>query len=162
MEEDDRLMPVLNNINKQYMGREYTTSAIAGEIQAQDVDKVSQACSPPTLQDRLFFTETFNTHWTLILLRAKCTLYLQLKVHMPLCMEHLHNELRRDKHLKHYGRMQYGLFLKGIGLPLDQALIFWHMAFEKVTPDQFNKQYAYNLRHSYGVEGKRTDYTPYK
>jgi DNA primase large subunit len=44
MDEDDRLMPVLNNINKQYLGREFTTSAIAGEIQAQDVDSVSQFC----------------------------------------------------------------------------------------------------------------------
>ncbi|KAF8978047.1 hypothetical protein BGZ46_006871, partial [Entomortierella lignicola] len=123
MEEDDRLMPVLNNINKQYLGREFTTSAIAGEIQAHDVDN--------------------------------------LKVHMPLCMEHLHNELRREKHTRHGGRMQYGLFLKGIGLSLEQALLFWQMAFEKYTPDQFNKQYAYNVRHLYGMEGKRTDYTPY-
>ncbi|KAF9927830.1 hypothetical protein FBU30_002833 [Linnemannia zychae] len=123
MDEDDRLVPVLNNINKQYLGREFTTSAIAGEIQASDVDS--------------------------------------LKVHMPLCMEHLHNELRREKHLRHGGRMQYGLFLKGIGLSLEQALLFWQMAFEKLTPDQFNKNYAYNVRHSYGMEGKRTDYTPY-
>jgi DNA primase large subunit len=41
MDEDDRLMPVLNNINKQYLGREFTTSAIAGEIQAGDIDSVS-------------------------------------------------------------------------------------------------------------------------
>ncbi|KAG0064019.1 hypothetical protein BGZ89_009432 [Linnemannia elongata] len=112
MDEDDRLMPVLNNINKQYLGREFTSSAIAGEIQASDVD--------------------------------------DLKVHMPLCMEHLHDELRREKHTRHGGR-----------LSLEQALIFWQMAFEKITPEQFNKNYAYNVRHSYGMEGKRTDYTPY-
>ncbi|KAF9026511.1 hypothetical protein BGZ52_006614 [Haplosporangium bisporale] len=135
MDEDNRLMPVLNNINKQYLGREFTTSAVAGEIQAQDVDA--------------------------------------LKIHMPLCMEHLHDELRREKHTKHGGRMQYGLFLKGIGLSLEQALIFWQTAFANKTPDEFNKQYAYNtpdefnkqyaynVRHSYGMEGKRTDYTPY-
>lgn len=32
--------------------------------------------------------------------------------HFPMCMRHLHESLRRDKHLKHYGRLQYGLFLK--------------------------------------------------
>lgn len=32
--------------------------------------------------------------------------------HYPACMRNLHSCLRRDKHLKHYGRLQYGLFLK--------------------------------------------------
>lgn len=32
--------------------------------------------------------------------------------HYPMCMRHLHESLRRDHHLKHMGRLQYGLFLK--------------------------------------------------
>lgn len=32
--------------------------------------------------------------------------------HWPLCMRHLHDTLRKERHLKHYGRLQYGLFLK--------------------------------------------------
>jgi DNA primase large subunit len=32
--------------------------------------------------------------------------------HFPICMRNLHENLRRDHHLKHYGRLQYGLFLK--------------------------------------------------
>lgn len=32
--------------------------------------------------------------------------------HWPLCMSHLHDCLRPDRHLKHFGRLQYGLFLK--------------------------------------------------
>jgi DNA primase large subunit len=32
--------------------------------------------------------------------------------HFPVCMRHLHNSLRRDQHLKHWGRLQYVLFLK--------------------------------------------------
>jgi DNA primase large subunit len=32
--------------------------------------------------------------------------------HYPLCMRHLHDSLRRDRHLRYFGRLQYGLFLK--------------------------------------------------
>jgi DNA primase large subunit len=34
------------------------------------------------------------------------------KRHFPLCMRNLHECLMRDRHLKHFGRLQYGLFLK--------------------------------------------------
>uniref|UniRef100_A0A8C3UD23 DNA primase large subunit n=1 Tax=Catharus ustulatus TaxID=91951 RepID=A0A8C3UD23_CATUS len=81
----------------------------------------------------------------------------------PLCMRQLHRALRDSHHLRHGGRMQYGLFLKGIGLTLEQALEFWKKEFirGKVDADKFDKGYAYSIRHSYGKEGRRTDYTPY-
>ncbi|KAK1306266.1 putative DNA primase large subunit [Acorus calamus] len=60
----------------------------------------------------------------------------------PLCMRHLFEKLREEHHLKHGGRMQLGLFLK-------------------VGSERFDKEYAYSVRHNYGKEGKRTDYTPY-
>ena len=71
----------------------------------------------------------------------------------PLCMQHLHRSLRRDAHLKHYGRFQYTLFLKGIGLNLEECLVFWRSGFSKITDDQFNKEYRYNVRHVYGDVG---------
>ncbi|XP_069000175.1 DNA primase large subunit [Embiotoca jacksoni] len=81
----------------------------------------------------------------------------------PLCMRQLHQALRENHHLRHGGRMQYGLFLKGIGLSLEQALQFWRAEFirGKVDADKFDKAYAYSIRHMFGKEGKRTDYTPY-
>ncbi|TDL27346.1 DNA primase, large subunit [Rickenella mellea] len=79
--------------------------------------------------------------------------------HWPLCMRHLHDSLRKDRHLKHYGRLQYGLFLKVVGLSVEEAIIFWRKAFGgTMTDDKFNKEYKYNIRHSYGLEGKRMNY----
>ena len=85
------------------------------------------------------------------------------KQSFPLCMRVLHKELKEKHHLKHYGRMQYGLFLKGIGLKLEDALQFWRENFTAsgMTTESFDKQYAYNIRHNYGKEGKKTNYTPY-
>ena len=81
----------------------------------------------------------------------------------PPCMRQLHKALRENHHLHHGGRMRHGLFLKGIGLTLEQAWQFWKQTFirGKMDPDKFDKGYSYNIRHSFGKEGKRTDYTLY-
>lgn len=50
-------------------------------------------------------------------------------------MRQLHKALRDNHHLRHGGRMQYGLFLKGIGLTLEQALQFWKTEFIKGKVD---------------------------
>lgn len=100
-------------------------------------------------------------------------------------MKVLYDVVEKEHHLKHFGRLQLGLFLKGIGLPLEEATKFWRSNFTKkagmdgnrvsccVLMDmeklkikmmdcfQFDKQYLYNIRHMYGKEGKRADYTPY-
>lgn len=80
----------------------------------------------------------------------------------PLCMRQLHENLRSAHHLKHGGRLQYGLFLKGIGVTLEDSLRFWRDEFTKIMDmDKFEKQYAYNIRYNYGKEGSKKDYAPY-
>jgi DNA primase large subunit len=74
-----------------------------------------------------------------------------------LCMAQLQLGLQHDRHLKHWGRLQYGLFLKGAGLSLEDGLQY----FEKMFAKDYQKEYGYGLRHMYGKEGKRTNYPPY-
>lgn len=80
----------------------------------------------------------------------------------PLCMRQVHEYLRSAHHLKHGGRLQYGLFIKGIGVTLEDSLRFWREEFTKIMDlDKFEKQYAYNVRYNYGKEGSKKNYTPY-
>lgn len=84
--------------------------------------------------------------------------------HYPLCMKRQHRALRLNHHLMHTARMQYGLFLKGIGVSMDDSINFWRNEFLKkpdIDEKIFNSRYAYSIRHNYGKEGKRTDYTAY-
>jgi len=47
-------------------------------------------------------------------------------------MQQLHSSLRLHHHLRHWGRQQYGLFLKGIGMSLEEALRFWKSEFTRI------------------------------
>ncbi|KAK4057127.1 DNA primase subunit pri2 [Microbotryomycetes sp. JL221] len=78
----------------------------------------------------------------------------------PLCMRSLQQTLEESKHLKHNGRQQYNLFLKGIGLSVEEAVAFWRISFKLISEDKFNKEYRYNIRHGYGLEGSRKNYQP--
>lgn len=47
---------------------------------------------------------------------------------------------------------------KVLGLSIDEAIAFWRKSFSNLTDDKFNKEYKYNIRHSFGLEGKRANY----
>lgn len=80
----------------------------------------------------------------------------------PLCMRNCHESFRKTHHLKYGGRLQYGLFLKGIGVTLEDSLRFWREEMTKVMEgDKFDKSYAYGIRYNYGKEGSRTNWSPY-
>ncbi|PIB02243.1 DNA primase large subunit [Cercospora beticola] len=86
--------------------------------------------------------------------------------HFPLCMQNLHRELKKNSHLKHFSRLQYTLFLKGLGLNLQECILFWRRSFKLITDDKFKSEYLYNIRHAYGDVGgdankRGRGYTPY-
>ncbi|ORY80921.1 DNA primase large subunit Spp2 [Protomyces lactucae-debilis] len=80
--------------------------------------------------------------------------------HFPLCMRNLHDNLTHAHHLKYWGRQQYGLFLKAIGLSVEESLIFWRQSFKQITDEKFTKEYRYNVQHMYGLVGGRKSYRP--
>ncbi|KAF8276476.1 putative DNA primase large subunit [Trypanosoma cruzi] len=86
------------------------------------------------------------------------------QTHFPLCMRQVDEHLRREGHLKHHGRFTYGLFLKAIGLSLQDSMTLFSslMTVKGVAgnSEAFAKTaYGYNIRHNYGMEGKKTSYS---
>lgn len=76
-------------------------------------------------------------------------------------MRTVHEALRTNHHLKNNGRLQYGLFIKGIGVRMDDALQFWRAEFtQKIDPEKFDKEYAYTVKFIYGTVGSQRNYTP--
>ena len=41
---------------------------------------------------------------------------------------------------------------------MEEALLFWRRMFSTMTDDKFNKEHRYNIRHGYGLEGRRLNY----
>lgn len=59
-------------------------------------------------------------------------------------MKQLHTALKTTHHLRYFGRQQFTLFLKGIGLSLEDALTFWRLEFtKKMDSDQVTRIYLY-------------------
>ncbi|KDO25038.1 hypothetical protein SPRG_09767 [Saprolegnia parasitica CBS 223.65] len=81
---------------------------------------------------------------------------------LPLCMASLYATLTHTRHLKYDGRNQLRLFLKGAGFTYADNYVFWKTLFcPPTTPAEFEKKYAYNIKHGYGLVGSRKDYAPF-
>jgi DNA primase large subunit len=132
LDEDDRLLPLLSHLSLGFL---------AGV--SSDYNSTS--------------TSLVGEDGEAIQIRAEMVNAL-IKKHAPMCMRQLGQTLEERKHLKYQGRMQFGLFLKEMGVTIEQALVFWRRSFANMTDDKFTKEYKYNIRHNYGLEGKRVDY----
>lgn len=87
--------------------------------------------------------------------------------YFPPCMKHLHSTLRKRHRLSHQQRFHYSLFLKEIGMPMEEATIFWSNEYRKAPSgatscshswEKDDKKYLYSIRHMYGLEGARKSY----
>ncbi|CAH0723962.1 unnamed protein product, partial [Brenthis ino] len=85
----------------------------------------------------------------------------------PPCMLNLHQHLRQKHRLSHDQRFCYSLFLKDVGMPVNQAISFWKAEYEKSPNGKHNcchnwerdeKRFMYGIRHLYGLEGGRKHY----
>ena len=84
------------------------------------------------------------------------------KEYFPLCMQQIYKGLKKNHQLKHWGRLQLGLFLKGANMPLAEVIKLFSNELNKL-PDGNKKQseYKYYIEHMFGKKGKKTDYTPW-
>jgi DNA primase large subunit len=87
------------------------------------------------------------------------------QTHFPLCMRRVDVSMREHGHLKHHGRLMYGLFLKAIGLSMEDSMqLFSNVMTVKGggSVEAFAKSsYGYNVRYNYGKEGKKTSYSSF-
>lgn len=85
----------------------------------------------------------------------------------PLCMQHLHFTLKSRHRLSHYARLYYSLFLKEIGMTLEDSIAFWKQEYSKPHTctsvcshnwQSSEKKFIYSIRHMYGLEGSQRNY----
>ncbi|MEN2496934.1 MAG: hypothetical protein MHMPM18_001392 [Marteilia pararefringens] len=78
----------------------------------------------------------------------------------PLCMQMMMKCLLETSHLKYQARIQLGLFLKATGASYETSLNFFKKIFtKKMSVERFNKEYSYQIRYNYGMEGKKVSYS---
>lgn len=86
------------------------------------------------------------------------------KIYFPPCMVHLLKMLRTQHRLSHQWRYNFSLFLKDIGLSVEESIEFWKTEYSKSCTagsscthswQANHRKYIYSIRHLYGLEGSR-------
>lgn len=67
---------------------------------------------------------------------------------LPLCMKNVYEHTKKKHYLKYHGRVQLQFFMKSIGITLHDCSEFLRTNF-KMDDDEFDKQYAYNIKACY-------------
>lgn len=80
--------------------------------------------------------------------------------YLPPCISKLINKLKKTRHIKYNDRQTLCLFLKDTGVSVEENIQFMRSAFD-VTKSVFDKEYLYGIRHNYGLEGKKANYSSF-
>lgn len=84
------------------------------------------------------------------------------KTSFPLCMQRLHRTLVRENHLMYRGRLQYAVFLKELGVPMEDILALWRRTFSHYAQSEAKLQpYLYSVRHLFGKAGGAREHGAY-
>lgn len=127
LDEDDRIVPLLSHLSMGFI------AGVSRDLSSSAIQGIEGGKITADMVDAL------------------------VKQHAPMCMRNLHESLQDKGHLRHFGRMQYNLFLKNVGLSVEEAMLFWRRSFRGMSDDKFNKEYKYNIRWGYGLEGRRVN-----
>lgn len=73
----------------------------------------------------------------------------------PPCMLNLTQKLKQFNHLKHEGRRQLWLFLKGCGMDSHDNQEYFRKHFMSKVSNSELKGHMYNIQHAYGQVGKK-------
>lgn len=76
----------------------------------------------------------------------------------PPCITSILEHFTLKRHIKYNDRQALTLFLKDCGMSLEECEKLFLSLFN-IPKGEFDKQYLYNLRHNYGLEGKKATYT---
>jgi DNA primase large subunit len=79
--------------------------------------------------------------------------------HFPLCMYEMYRSFKKEKHLKHSGRLQLILFIKGLGFKVEEVISFFKSVVSKGPSSKKIKEYEYMIKHSFGLVGSKTEYS---
>lgn len=79
--------------------------------------------------------------------------------HFPLCMYEMYKSFKKEKHLKHMGRLQFILFMRGVGFKFEDVMNFFKNVVTKGNNSKKLKEYEYSIKHSFGMVGSKTEYS---
>ncbi|EQB61194.1 dna primase large subunit [Vairimorpha apis BRL 01] len=77
--------------------------------------------------------------------------------YFPPCIQQIIDIFKTKKHIKYNDRQTLSLFFKDLNVPIEQTINFFRSNFN-ISLNDFDKKYLYNIRHNYGLEGRKAVY----